>query len=113
MQVSMDIGSWSGVESEPIEHETNVGGSTGGRLLRCLGISFDGTDGDELEIGDFSYRLNAAIEDWGPDVPGYPDEEHCRAYGRGPDYYLQWLEQLREDTVVPGLADGHRLIVWF
>jgi hypothetical protein len=108
--MSMDFCTWSGLAGDAVVAEVNVGGSTGFRLMTCLGFTSPEPDG-EMELDDFSNRLDGTLSNWGPYLPGYPDAQYERDYGRGPDYVLYWLEELVA-MCAKARERGHSFIVW-
>ena len=108
--MGMSFGTRSSERGSLVEHEVNCGGATHYRLQQCLGLKPE-PDG-RMELDAFAQRLDATLESWGPDNPGYPDAVYVRDYGRGPDYVLGWLDQLYE-MCRAGRQSGHRYVVWF
>lgn len=109
--MGMIFATHSGVETDPVENELSVGGSTCFRLQMALGLI--PSESGELPLEEFAAKLDEAMTGWGSDTPGYPDAKHCQDYGRGPEYYFTWLSYLHEEVVLPGREMKHSAVVWF
>jgi hypothetical protein len=108
--MSTDFYTSTGNQEDVLEDGMNVGGSTAYRLLRCVEIDPE-SDSQCWPLPDFLARLEQAVALWGPDRPGYPDEQYVRDYGRGPGYILNFLYDLLE-VVERGRDRGHVEVVW-
>lgn len=117
--MTMDFGTWSGVEHEHtiMTHGINVSNTNAGAILRALElpVEYEG----EVELAVFKARLARAESEWAPGDEGRPWSEDAgegRATfidcGRHPGYLNERFEQLRQMVVI-GEDLGHRYVVWF
>lgn len=119
--MTMDFGTWSGVEHELVCNAVNVSNYNAGVILRALELytadAFSG--GDQLDIDEFLKRVERAEAEWEPGDEGeepYTLAEEGRAnfhhMGRRPGYLNDRFAELRE-MAEAGKRRGHRFVVWF